>query len=427
MNTKIIPQATDFPDTLEHSKTIFDGMAKKLLLKKLVGLKKGNITVMDATSGSMEIQTFGELHAPSDLIAVVNVRRSQFYSRVVFGGTVGAGESYTDHDWDCEQLTALIRIFVLNREVMNGIDGGFGAILLPFRKLTHYGVRRNSIKGSRENIHAHYDLGNEFFALFLDETRMYSSAMFQTPNQSLEDAAVHKIDTICKKLKLKSTDHLIEIGTGWGGFAIHAAKHHGCRVTTTTISQEQFNHAKMRIKEEGLEDRITLLFEDYRNLSGTYDKLVSIEMIEAVGLEYLGTFFEKCSSLLKPEGLMVLQAITIRDQFYEEAKRSVDFIQKCIFPGSGIPSIQAMMSATTEYTDLALSHQEDFGQDYARTLNLWASRLKARETDVVKLGYPASLARLWQFYCSYCEGGFIEKSIGVSQLVFQKPQYREAK
>ena len=314
---------------------------------------------------------------------------------------------------------------MLNREVLNGLDGGFGALLLPFRKLTHYGVKRNSVKGSRENIHAHYDLGNEFFALFLDKTRMYSSAMFQTPDQTLEEAAVHKIDTICKKLELKGSDHLVEIGTGWGGFAIHAAKNYGCQVTTTTISQAQYDFAKKRIDEEGLGSKITLLFEDYRNLTGQFDKLVSIEMIEAVGLDYLPTFFRKCSQLLKPSGQMVLQAITIRDQFYDQAKESVDFIQKCIFPGSGIPSIHAMLTATTENTDFALAHQEDFGSCYARTLNVWASRLKNREQDVIRLGYPASLARLWQYYCSYCEGGFLEKSIGVSQMVFQKPEYRE--
>jgi len=281
------------------------------------------------------------------------------------------------------------------------------------------------LKVQKNNIRSHYDIGNDFFKLFLDESMMYSSAMFPAKESTLFEASMNKVTRIVSKLKLKPTDHLVEIGTGWGTLAIHAAKTYGCKVTTTTISREQFNLATQRIKEANLEDKITILFEDYRNLTGTYDALISVEMIEAVGLDHLDTYFEKCSSLIKPDGIMVLQAITIRDQFYESARKSVDFIQRHIFPGSGIPSIHAMMNSVTKKTDLALAHQEDFAEDYADTLNHWARRLESNQAEIPKLGYPKFLYRLWKYYFSYCEGGFRERAIGVSQLVLKKPLYRE--
>jgi cyclopropane-fatty-acyl-phospholipid synthase len=315
---------------------------------------------------------------------------------------------------------------VLNREVLQGIDNGIGSLLQPIQKYFH-GLNRNTVEGSKNNIRSHYDIGNDFFKLFLDDSMMYSSAIFPSKESTLFEASMNKVAKIVSKLNLKPTDHLIEIGTGWGTLAIYAAKTYGCKVTTTTISREQFNYASEKIKEAKLEDQITILFEDYRNLTGTYDALVSVEMIEAVGLDHLNTYFEKCSSLIKPDGLMVIQAITIRDQYYESAKNSVDFIQRHIFPGSGIPSVHAMMNSVTKKTNLALTHQEDFAEDYADTLKHWAKRLEQKQNEIVALGYPKFLYRLWKYYFSYCEGGFRERAIGVSQLVFEKPLHRSIK
>jgi cyclopropane-fatty-acyl-phospholipid synthase len=253
---------------------------------------------------------------------------------------------------------------------------------------------------------------------------MYSCALFESKEMTLEEASVHKLDTICKKLALSPEDHIVEIGTGWGGFAIYAAKNYKCKVTTTTISQEQYNYTKNLIKENQLEDKITLLLEDYRNLSGKFDKLVSIEMIEAVGLDNLPIYFEKCSSLIKEDGVMLIQAITIRDHFYESAKKSVDFIQRHVFPGSGIPSVSAIMEAVKIKTDLCLSNQSDYAEDYAETLSHWSKRLEKNKDQITKLGYPDYLYRLWQYYFSYCEGGFRERATGLSQLVLSKPRFK---
>jgi cyclopropane-fatty-acyl-phospholipid synthase len=267
-------------------------------------------------------------------------------------------------------------------------------------------------------------MGNDFFKLFLDPTMMYSSAVFETKTSTLEEASINKIKTICEKLALKADDHLIEIGTGWGAVAIYAASNYGCKVTTTTISKEQFDYTVEKIKSLGLEDRITVLFEDYRLLQGTYDKLVSIEMIEAVGLNNLETYFEVCSRLLKPNGIMVLQAITIRDQFYEQAKKSVDFIQRHIFPGCGIPSINSIMNAITKKSDMVMIEQKDYAEDYAQTLYLWSQRFSEKTEEVLGLGYPTFLPRLWKYYFSYCEGGFRERALGLSQIVFAKPEHK---
>jgi cyclopropane-fatty-acyl-phospholipid synthase len=278
------------------------------------------------------------------------------------------------------------------------------------------------VNGARKNIEAHYDLGNDFFELFLDSSFLYSSGVFKREDSSLEEAQIEKIDRICRKLKLKPSDHLIEIGTGWGAFALHAAKHYGCRVSTTTISKNQFEMTRARIKEAGLENQIELLYQDYRKLEGRYDKLVSIEMIEAVGLDHLDGFMKKCSDLLKPDGLALIQAITIREESYEEAKKSVDFIQRYIFPGSGICSIGSIQASVAKGTDLSLTHLEDFGTHYARTLHEWAKRLESQHETLLKRGYSEELYRMWQFYFSYCEGGFLERSIGVAQLLYAKPR-----
>jgi cyclopropane-fatty-acyl-phospholipid synthase len=269
------------------------------------------------------------------------VHDPRFYRALACGGSIGAGEAYMNGWWSCDDLTALVRICVLNRELLDGMEKGGARLTAPLQKLFHY-LRRNTKAGSRSNIAAHYDLGNDFFSLFLDETLMYSCAFFERADSTLQEASVAKNDRICRKLQLSPADHLLEIGTGWGGFALHAARHYGCRVTTTTISRAQHDLAVQRIAAAGLSDRITVLLQDYRDLQGHYDKLVSIEMIEAVGHAFYETFFRCCSNLLTPQGMMLLQAITIADQYYEQAKRSVDFIQRSIFPGSCIPSISVI-------------------------------------------------------------------------------------
>ena len=325
--------------------------------------------------------------------------------------------------WSCQELNELVRILLRNKEVLEGIDTGLAAISKPFRKVLH-GMKRNTRKGSRKNIAAHYDLGNDFYELWLDSKMMYSCAYFDTPGTTLDDAATEKLDLICRKLNLSLDDSVVEIGSGWGGFAIHAASHYGCHVTTTTISRQQYEYAAREIDERGLNDRITLLFKDYRDLEGSFDKLVSIEMIEAVGHEYHSTYFKKCCELLKPEGQMLLQAITIADQRYDLYKNSVDFINKYIFPGGCLTSVTDMLRTTTRYTDLRVSHIEDIGLHYATTLRRWQERFTARIDEVRELGYSDAFVRMWQFYLSYCEGAFTERAIGNVQMLMSRPYAR---
>jgi cyclopropane-fatty-acyl-phospholipid synthase len=399
-----------------------DLFCRKIFFQKLTNLKQGRLEIVESFANNTKTYQFGEESLNDQLTTKIIILNPRAYSRIALGGSIGAGESFRDKDWDTadlKSLTRLIQLFVRNRETLQSMESGIGAIASPIQKFLHR-LRDNSVSGSKKNIHAHYDIGNNFFELFLDQTWMYSSAIFKNENSTLEEGSIEKIDRICRKLKLTPQDHVMEIGTGWGGFAVHAAKNYGCRVTTTTISEEQHAYAQKRIKEAGLEDKITLLFQDYRLLEGQFDKLVSIEMIEAVGLNHLDTYFEKCSSLLKPNGVMLLQAITIQDQFYEQAKKSVDFIQTHIFPGSGIPSVGSIASSISRKTDLRIGHLEDFGTHYARTLRFWSENLQKNYTKMIELGYPEELYRLWQFYLSYCEGGFIERSIGCAQIQLLK-------
>ena len=400
-----------------------DSFCRNQLLTKLKILKEGRLEIVD-TSG--EVHVLGNLDRSETLRARVTVRSSRAFSRIALGGSVGVGESYVDGDWDCTDLVALTRLFVRNRDVLNALDNGLGSAFQPLQRYLHR-LRANHESQARSNIQAHYDLGNDFFSLFLDESWMYSAGYYSNPEATLSEAQFEKNDRLCRKIGLKPEHHLIEIGTGWGGFAIHAAKNYGCRVTTTTISKAQLEHAKAAVKEAGLEDRITLLYQDYRTLTGAYDRLVSIEMIEAVGIQFLDAYFAKCASLLMPDGVMALQSILIQDQYYEQAAKSVDFIQTHIFPGAAIPSVTRIMQAVHDKTDLKLSHLEDFGGDYARTLHEWSKNLEANREQIGRRGYPEHLYRLWQYYFSYCEGGFLERQIGVGQFIFTKPRYRGAK
>jgi cyclopropane-fatty-acyl-phospholipid synthase len=312
---------------------------------------------------------------------------------------------------------------VMNREILNEMESGLAFAAAPLRRVLHW-LNRNSKAGSRRNIAAHYDLGNDFFRLFLDDTMAYSCGIFERPDTSMRDASIAKFDAACRKLQLNANDHLLEIGTGWGGFAIHAVRNYGCRVTTTTISRAQYDLASERIAAAGLSDRIELLLTDYRDLTGQYDKLVSIEMVEAVGHQFLETYLAKCSSLLKPRGAMLLQAITIQDQLYAAALRNVDFIQRYVFPGAFIPSVTALTRATTRATDMKVARLDDIGPHYATTLRHWRDAFLANTDKVRALGYSEDFIRLWDYYLCYCEGGFIERQLGNVQMVMVKPGCR---
>jgi cyclopropane-fatty-acyl-phospholipid synthase len=314
---------------------------------------------------------------------------------------------------------------VANREQMNRLDSRWSLVSRPLLKLFHW-AHRNSRNGSARNIAAHYDLGNPLYQLMLDETMAYSCALFPRADSTLAEGSTAKFDAVCRKLDLKPTDHVLEIGTGWGGFAIHAVQKYGCRITTTTISAAQRDFAVERIAALKLQDRITVLLQDYRDLDGEYDKVVSIEMVEAVGAPFLDGYFKHCSRLLKPDGAMLLQAITIQDQFYEQALKSVDFIQRYVFPGSFIPSVQALSKSLAKATDLKVFHLEDIGPHYARTLRLWRERFFQNLAAVRELGYSESFVRLWEYYLCYCEGGFTERQLGTVQMLLTKPGCRRA-
>jgi cyclopropane-fatty-acyl-phospholipid synthase len=357
------------------------------------------------------------------LRASLQIHDPAFYRYAALYGSVGAAEAFMDGLWDCDDLVALVRILVRNRDRLDAMERGSarigGALLRAWAVL-----RPNTHAGSRRNISAHYDLGNDLFKLFLDDNLMYSSALFASDQDSLEAASTRKLERICEKLELSPETRVIEIGTGWGGFALHAATHHGCHVTTTTISREQYELARSRVAAAGLQNRVEVLLTDYRQLRGRYDRLVSIEMIEAIGHRQLGTYFQQVGELLHDDGMALIQAITIEDYRYAQALRSVDFIQRYIFPGSFLPSISAMLSALARVSDLKLFNLEDIGPSYALTLHAWRQRFIRQREKVQALGYPERFLRMWEFYLAYCEGAFIERSIGDVQMLLVKPRSR---
>jgi cyclopropane-fatty-acyl-phospholipid synthase len=393
----------------------FDRFLRGRLLQRLGAIVGGTLTVRDALGS----ERLGSASGSDPVHVNLRVNSPGFYRAAAGNGSVGAGESYMAGEWECDDLVALVRLLVRNRDLLDGMEGGLAKLGGMAMKAWH-SLRRNTRRGSRENIAAHYDLGNDLFRLFLDDNLMYSSAIFTAADDTLETASLRKLDRICQKLELKPSDHLVEIGTGWGGMALHAARHYGCRVTTTTISKEQHALASERVAAAGLGDRVTVLLQDYRDLAGSYDKLVSIEMIEAIGPQYLDTYFEKCAALLKPDGLALVQAITIEDHRYEQALASVDFIQRHIFPGSFIPCVTAMTGSAARAGELRLLNLEDIGPSYARTLNHWRCRFFANIEQVRALGYDDRFVRMWEFYLCYCEGGFLERSISDVHLLFAR-------
>ncbi len=401
-----------------NSNSLLDSFSRSLALNKMKSLRYGHLSFSD---NDQEI-SFGD--ESSSLKANIIIHDRKFYSELIFGGSLGAAEAFMMGYWECDDLTTIIRVLLMNRSVLDGFDSGFGSFSKPIRKFIHW-CHRNTRRGSKKNISAHYDLGNNFFQSWLDEKMMYSCAIFDNQDCSLEKASTIKIDRICKKLRLNENDHLLEIGTGWGGFAIYAAKNYGCKVTTTTISEKQYQLAKERVDEAGLSNKITLLLEDYRDLEGQFDKLVSIEMIEAVGYQYFDDYFKKCSKLLKPDGLMVLQTITIADQQYKYSIRSVDFIQKYIFPGGCLPSVSKIAETITENTDMRIINIEDIGPHYATTLSHWRERMYERIDEIRDMGYSDTFVRMWHYYLCYCEGAFIERAIGDVQMIIMKPMNRD--
>ncbi len=391
---------------------------KKITHQRLSQIKDGHIIIKDGES----ISKYGK---QGNLSAKINVLDSVFYKNIILGGTIGASESFIRGEWSSSNLTNVIRVLARNTEAQDKLENFFTLLSQPFLKVMHK-LNENSVRGSKKNISRHYDLSNDFFSLFLDKNMMYSSAIYKTRKTSLEDAAINKLNVICKKLKLKKTDHIIEIGTGWGGFAIYAVKNYGCKVTTTTISIEQYKFAKQKIKEAGLGRQINILLKDYRLLKGQYDKVVSIEMIEAVGYQFYDEYFKIISQLLKDDGDALIQAITIKDQRYSKAIHSVDFIQKYIFPGSCIPSITAIQNSLTNTTDLVINDVRDIGHHYARTLADWRKKFLKNKREIRKLGFDDKFLRMWLFYFAYCEGGFEEKVISDIHLHITKPGYRNS-
>lgn len=405
----------------------FDKMAKKFVLSALEKIAFGHLIIeedfQEEGEADNRIYHYGEAKDQTDCVAHIHVHDRGVYWDMFVNSSIGAGEAFMLNRWSSPDLVNVIRLMVKNLELINKLDGERPIWSRIGTKMAHL-VNANTQKGSRKNIAAHYDLGNDFFSLFLDPTMMYSAAIYPHAEATLEEASTYKLDRICQKLELKPEDHLLEIGTGWGGLAVHAAKHYGCKVTTTTISKEQYDFAKQRVISEGLEDRVTLLLDDYRDLEGQYDKLVSIEMIEAVGHKFYDSYFKQCSRLLKHHGLMLIQAITIADQRYDYAKNSVDFIQRYIFPGGCLPSNAIIAQQVSKKTNLQIVAVEDITEHYADTLADWREAFMNRLHQVKDMGFDDVFCRMWDFYLCYCEGGFRERAISTGQFLMAKPGYR---
>lgn len=391
-----------------------DQMAERLVLRILARLRVGCLAL---TIPDRRRVAFGD--PSSSLQASLWVKDPAFFWHVVRDGDIGFGESYVRGEWETDDLTALLRLFVENREFLD--DRRVGSWVSKAVNRVWHLFRRNTLQGSRQNIHAHYDLGNPFFASFLDPSMMYSCALFESPDASLEEAQRAKNRAIIRKARLSASDHVLEIGSGWGGFAIQAVQETGCRVTTVTLSQQQYDLAVERVLRAGLSDRITVQIQDYRDITGEYDKIVSIEMFEAVGHEYFGPFFRTCDRLLKPDGLMVMQVITIADQRYEAYRKSTDWLQQYIFPGGLVPSLTAMTAAMTRDSRLMVEELENIGIHYARTLREWRERFMANQAELRAMGLDQRFQRTWLYYLAYCEAGFQTRTLGTLQLVLTRP------
>lgn len=403
--------------------------------KRLAALQKGRLEVLESgqtvvlgASNSASAEPPGaraSVQGQSDSdklpLATLEVLDSACWKAIATGGALGAAEAFLDGQWRSPDLAGLLRLMLRDQDVLDGLGGPFSALARIPRWVGH-ALRRNTRSGSRRNISAHYDVGNDFFQLFLDPTMLYSCAYFPSQDASLEEASIAKLDRLCQMLRLKPGLRVLEIGSGWGACAIHMARKYGCEVLSVTISEQQHAEAVRRVKAAGLEDRVEIRMQDYRDIPGRFDRLISIEMIEAVGAQYLDLFFQRCSGLLAPRGLMALQAITIRDQAYRAAVKRVDFIKRYIFPGGFLPSVEAIMGAVRRRTDFRLARMDDIGGHYVRTLQLWADALRRNWNAAKDLGYSSEFLRMYEFYFRYCEAGFAEHTIGDAQMLFAKPE-----
>lgn len=393
-----------------------DETCRGLVFRRLEGVQLGRLRLVEEDGE----RVFGK-EAEGEPPTVLRVRDPRFYRSLVLGGSIGAGEAYFLGYWTCDDLVGVLRFFCQNMAVTNRLERGWARLSVSVCKIVHW-LRRNTIAGAHRNIRAHYDLGNDFYACFLDETMSYSAGIFPSPQSTLQEASVEKLDRICRRLRLKEGDRVIDIGSGWGGFALHAAKNYGCHVTGITIAREQYDYSRRLVAEAGLEDRITILLKDYRHVTGRFDKLVSIEMIENVGREFLDTFFKSCSDLLTPEGAMLLQVIRIPDQRYDRYLRSVDFIQQYVFPGGFLPSLGAICRSVGRATDMQPIYMDDLTRHYAQTLKEWRLRFLANIGRIRDMGYSEEFLRLWEYYLAYCETGFREMLLADSQILFAKPR-----
>lgn len=403
--------------SVETRPSWFESACQKLLFGVLKQAKHGSLVI----KYNGQTHQFGVQQA--SLQAVAHIHHAVVFRNMIIKGSIGVAEDFIANLWSSPDLTAVIRFFAVNQDTLDAVEKKFGSLT----KLGYFVKKfksRNSVAQAKQNILAHYDLGNHLYRRFLDEEMQYSSAIYPEIDTDLSAAQQHKMATICERLQLRASDNVIEVGTGWGGLAVYMAQHYGCHVTTTTISDAQYQYAKTKINQLGLQDKITLLQQDYRQLQGKYDKLVSIEMIEAVGHEYLNGFFAKCSSLLRADGLMLIQAITIADQRYDHYRNCVDFIQTYIFPGGCLPSVDRMSGAINEHTNLVIHGLHDIGLHYAKTLADWRDKFLSNWPTLAEEGFDNQFKRLWLFYLSYCEGGFLERATSAVHLVARKPAFR---
>jgi cyclopropane-fatty-acyl-phospholipid synthase len=416
MNTATL----DPTDILHHQSTASPSLYERLVLHSFKPFIYGG---MRMTWPDGRTQVFGEPGA--EITAEIRLRDVDFFRRCALYGNIGLGEGYVDGCWDTESISDVISWFILNLAKTQGARTSSGKMafvnLLHFVNRVGHLLRPNSVKTSRRNIAEHYDLGNAFYSLWLDETMTYSSARFDYPGQPLAEAQASKYEALCQKLQLKPGDHVLEIGCGWGGFCCHAAKNHGVRVTAVTISQEQHKYATERVAREGLSDQVEIRLQDYRHITGQFDKIASIEMLEAVGDEYLDGFYAKCAEVLKPEGLLAFQVITVADCQYQDLKKGVDWIQKHIFPGSLLLSIGRINDAACRAGGLFMHGLEDLGASYAKTLRLWFERFNARLDEVRAQGFDDRFIRKWNYYLQYCEAAFATRNISVVQAVYTRP------
>ena len=393
--------------------TFLSSIFKKGVMNKFKHLQYGSIKILEGD----EVLSFGD--PGSNDKVTVTIHSNEFYVFLGSGGVTGVAEAYMAGYWTADNLVLLLQIVLKNKKILLSLDSGFAKLINPINKLIHWS-KQNTLKGSKQNILAHYDLSNDFYKLWLDPTMTYSCGYFNNDSVSLEQASIEKIDRICRKLKLNENDHILEIGTGWGSFSLYAAKQYGCTIDTVTISDAQYEYASRKIESSGLGSKINIFNKDYRKIEGQYDKIVSIEMIEAVGHQFIPQYFSKLCSLLEEDGLLAIQGITYNDQNFEQYKNSVDFIKKYIFPGSCLISVAQISDVIKEYTDLAIVDMEDITKHYAETLNRWKVNFMKVTPEVKRMGFSEAFIKMWEFYFVFCEAGFLERNIGDIQLVFSK-------